>query len=160
MFCPKCGSETTADVKFCRMCGTDVGLVSQVLTGQLPVQQAQGRATRESAQLVSKAITSSFTGLGFVAVALCILMFAPAGHLWWFWMLIPAFALLGSGVAEYVRYRTMTQIGGRDGAREAGERTRYERELMDGDFAGPLPPASVTENTTRHLDERANRLKQ
>ena len=159
MFCPKCGSETAGDVKFCRTCGTDLSLVSHALTGQLPVHLAQDPAGRESAQCLSKALTSSFTGLGFVAVALCVLMFAPAGHVWWFWMLIPAFALLGSGVAEYIRYRTMTQVGWRDGTQEAEERMRDERELVPGDFAGTLPPASVTENTTRHLDDRANRLK-
>ena len=39
MFCPKCGSNQGDGKKFCTVCGTNLQLVSQALTGQLPTVQ-------------------------------------------------------------------------------------------------------------------------
>lgn len=36
MFCPKCGSNQGGSKKFCTVCGTNLLVVSQALTGQLP----------------------------------------------------------------------------------------------------------------------------
>lgn len=36
MFCPKCGSNQGDGKKFCTICGTNLLIVSQALTGQLP----------------------------------------------------------------------------------------------------------------------------
>lgn len=36
MFCPKCGSNQGDGKKFCTVCGTNLLIVSQALTGQLP----------------------------------------------------------------------------------------------------------------------------
>src|SRR5262249_3391768 len=87
MDCPKCGNELGDEGRFCRTCGTDVGLVSRALTGQLSVEPAVQQLSHEAGRRLAKSITSSVTGLGFIAVAICVMLFAPAGHLWWFWML-------------------------------------------------------------------------
>jgi zinc ribbon protein len=160
MYCPRCGTEAGNDVRFCRTCGADIGLVSRALTGKLAAEPAPGELTRQSAQGLAKAITSSVTGLGFIAVAFCALLFAPAGHLWWFWLLIPAFALLGSGLAEYVRFRSAANASRAWQSAIDRERDVQGRELGGGGFTGALPPASVTESTTRHLGERADEVKQ
>lgn len=39
MFCPKCGSNQGEGKKFCTVCGTNLQLVSQALTGQLAPPQ-------------------------------------------------------------------------------------------------------------------------
>lgn len=173
MYCPKCGAQNIEDAKFCRGCGADIALVPQALTGHLPEPRAvgydaEGRAYDESghrirkrkeAPRLDKAITNVFTGVGFILVALCVLMFAPAGRLWWFWMLIPAFTTLGGGVAEYVRFKQSrgeeVKLPGFDSraampppptpARVSALPTRNTSEL--------IPPPSVTEGTTRHLDQ-------
>jgi hypothetical protein len=36
MFCPKCGANQTEGRKFCTTCGTNLSLVSQALSGQIP----------------------------------------------------------------------------------------------------------------------------
>src|SRR4051812_34802607 len=118
MYCPKCGSQTPEDGKFCRSCGSDVSLVPLALTGQLPPSApsaTSASAAVDGAKHLSAAISNSITGVGFVVVAFSVLLFAPAGRLWWFWMLIPAFSLLASGLAALVRYRAAT--GGLPGAR-------------------------------------------
>ena len=88
-------------------------------TGELPAKRAVGydaagqpydetghriRKHKEPPSL-DKAITNIFTGVGFLFVAFSVMKFAPGGRMWWFWMLIPAFTMLGGGVAEYVRVK-------------------------------------------------------
>lgn len=170
MYCPKCGTKNIEDAKFCRGCGADIALVPQALTGSLPEPRAVGydaegkpydstgkriHSKREPPRL-DKAISSSFTGIAFLLVAFSVLIFAPAGRLWWFWMLIPAFTMLGGGIAEYVRFK---QSRGEE-LRLPGARTQPETLRPPRVSAIPPrntaelvpPPPSVTEGTTRHLD--------
>ena len=41
MFCPKCGSNQGDGKKFCTVCGTNLFIVSQALTGQMPQPPVQ-----------------------------------------------------------------------------------------------------------------------
>jgi hypothetical protein len=171
MYCPKCGAQNIEDAKFCRGCGADIGLVPQALTGHLPETpavkfDARGRAYDENGRRIrrskeaprlDKAIGNVFTGLGFLLVAISVLLFFPGGRIWWFWMLLPAFGSLGGGAAEYVRFKQSKgeeiKLPGLDSspampppaARVSALPTRNTSELV--------PPPSVTEGTTRHLDQ-------
>src|SRR5262249_5544673 len=103
MFCPKCGTQNPDTGKFCRSCGTDLGNVSDALTGNLAPRQTmvdhKGRPVTWE-----RAISKLFGGLAFLAVAI-VLAVTGAGRGWWFWMLIPAFFSLGAGIAQYVQLR-------------------------------------------------------
>jgi hypothetical protein len=94
-------------------------------------------------------------GFGFLLVAFASFFFAPAGHLWWFWMLIPAFAMLGKGVAEIVsaRYSAPTLTPG--GSQTTLPPSPAAQELPPRNDVF-YPPASVTEQTTRQLDPRTD----
>jgi hypothetical protein len=170
MFCPKCGTQNIEDAKFCRGCGADIALVPQAMTGHLPeassdhenvvgvVWDARGRRRirRQGGEpRLDKAITNLFMGIGFLLVSFSVLLFFPSGRMWWFWMLIPAFSMLGGGIAEYVRYK---QSKGEEikpsraeskkempPARASALPPRDTSELVS-------PPPSVTEGTTRHLN--------
>jgi hypothetical protein len=166
MYCPKCGAQNIEDAKFCRGCGADIALVPQAMTGRLPetppvagfVFDPTGRRHRhrDGTPRLDKAVTNFFMGVGFLLVALSVMVFAPAGRLWWFWMLIPAFSMMGGGIAEYVRYKQSRgeeiKLPGTDSkkamptpARVSALPPRNTSELIP-------PPPSITENTTRHLD--------
>jgi hypothetical protein len=171
MYCPKCGAQNIEDANFCRGCGADLSLVPEAMTGQLAERRAVGHdATgqpynesgrriqrRKEPPRLDKAITNIFMGIGFLLVSLSVMRFAPAGRIWWFWMLIPAFTMLGGGVAEYIRYKQSRgeeiKLPGRQAspslppqpARVSVFPTRNTSELV-------APPPSVTEGTTRHLD--------
>jgi hypothetical protein len=168
MYCPNCATKNLEGARFCRSCGADISLVPQALTGHLPESQPvatidEGRRGRrhKGEPSMDKAIKNIFSGLGFLAVAI-VLSFTPMGRFWWFWMLIPAFATLGGGVAEYVRFKHAQQqqqrslpIASRPPAlgpqpQRAGAELprRNTAELV-------MPPPSVTENTTRHLSNEA-----
>ena len=165
MFCPKCATQNIDGASFCRSCGANISLVPQALTGQLPVasddnlspagRRPHRRHGREPS--LEHALKNVFVGIAFLFVSIA-LSFSAGGRFWWFWMLIPAFSCLGSGVAEYVRLKeeqkTVTlSAGTMPPAVSAPPRisalpTRNTGELVP-------PPPSVTEGTTRHLGAEA-----
>lgn len=160
MFCPKCAAQNLDGASYCRVCGANISLVPQALTGQLAqtaeegLSRAERRARRRHREIgLDTAFKNCFMGVAFLLVAMA-LLFTRMGAGWWFWMLIPAFALMGTGIAHYIRYRE-----------------EQKRQLAPGSIGQPSIPApirinsfphrntgelvsqppSVTEGTTRHL---------
>ena len=105
MFCPKCGTQNPETGRFCRSCGADLGNISEALSGNVPkIQPLKDRKGRTVNY--ESAVTKMFTGLAFLIVALVLAFTGVAGgREWWFWMLIPAFGSLGSGVAQYIQLK-------------------------------------------------------
>jgi len=171
MYCPKCGAQNIDGASFCRSCGTNLSLVPQALTGRLPEagdvegetgsdQGSRRKRRGKGPPSVEKAITNIFMGVGFLFVSLAIMKFAPAGRLWWFWMLIPAFSLLGGGVAEFVRSRQSQPAAPPSfppytppGAPMSMSPPVARGSALPPRDTGELyTPASVTEGTTRLLE--------
>jgi hypothetical protein len=165
MYCPNCGSQSTGNLKYCRSCGTDLGVVSQALTGQL-APAAPSRPGRKHGQKdveppqIDSAVRTAFVGVAFFFVSLAVLFFAPAGRIWWFWLLIPAFISLGKGIGEYFKWK---ELQGNATRTPAGQEYQppppqyLSPPPETGRFDTPnsfekAPPPSVTEDTTRHLD--------
>lgn len=157
MFCPKCGTENPDSGSFCRTCGTE-----------LPGSSGSSRRSRrrkKKEHTWEGAIGSIGAGIAFVIIAF-VLAFQPMGQGWWFWMLIPGFGALGSGIAQVISIRnrersaasispggTERQIPG--GTRDAlpPERTTYAEDDFRPPYqTGDRVPPSVTEGTTRHLE--------
>src|ERR1044072_49925 len=119
MFCPKCGAQNADDAKFCRACGTDISLVPQAVTGQLAERLAAEEANSSRGRRrpprhrnadeekgpppIERAVRSFIMGLAFIFVAFAVFSWAPAGRIWWFWMLIPAASMIADGVSTYIR---------------------------------------------------------
>ena len=173
MFCPKCAAQNQDGAKFCRACGTDISLVPQALTGTLPEARAVGydvegkpydahgrRIRRQDTPSLDEGIKHAFIGIGFLFVTLA-LAFSRMGRGWWFWMLIPAFTMIGKGVAEIIRARQAR------GAQHSVPQPFIPAPtaVPPATRANPLPPRntaelmptppSVTEGTTRHLGAEA-----
>lgn len=165
MYCPQCATENLDNASFCRGCGANISRVSQALNGSssaanVPAESdddfSHGRRRKELPN-VEKGIKNIFMGVAFMMAALGALRYAPSGRNWWFWLLIPAFAMLGGGVAEMVRFK-MRKNAALPAAptpaampaippRPAALPRRNTGELMQ--------PPSVTEGTTRRLDDEA-----
>lgn len=170
MFCPKCGTQNPETGRFCRSCGADLGNVSEALSGKL--QRNQNLVDKKGKPVsYESAIVKMFTGLAFLIVAIVLGFTGVAGgQFYWFWMLIPAFTSLGSGVAQYVHLKKMEQqqqqqnvtftppniqnivSGAPPNAALPPNQTDYvapDSRYKTGELAAP---PSVVEGTTRHLE--------
>jgi hypothetical protein len=152
MYCPKCGSQAADTAAFCRSCGANLSLVPQALTGTLdtPRERRNRRGRQRKPKTMGEAIATIFTGFGFIAAAIATLYYAPAGSLWWYWLFIPAFSCIGSGIAMMFELRSaqgaasLPQLPPASGANTA--------EIgRDEPFKLGAPP-SIVEATTRQLD--------
>ena len=107
---------------------------------------------------MDQAFRSAFMGIAFLLVSIA-LSFSPVGRGWWFWMLIPAFSMMGSGVAQYIRAKDQQQQRTLGGAtfNQPAMSAPPPSEVFAARNTGELmaPPPSVTEGTTRHLGAEA-----
>ncbi len=151
MYCPNCGSSNTDTTKFCRTCGANLSLVPQALSGQLP--EADNPDSKKdfeqgSPSRLSNGISKSFVGLAFLIVAIALWI---SKEWWGVWMLIPAFSLLGKGVAEVVasRYGQPSLPTTPHRSMPVEPRAPESPRRTTGELT---PPPSVTEHTTRQLN--------
>jgi hypothetical protein len=170
MYCPRCATQNTDDAKFCRSCGIDISLVPQAVTGQLAERLAaedyshHGRRRRNRGDKgppsIERAVKSLFMGLAFICVAIAIAGWMPGGSTWWFWMLIPAAGMLSDGVSTYIRLseeKKRLPASSYIPTQTAVPPPRPASALPPRNTGEIIPPPSVTEGTTRHLNTPAER---
>lgn len=164
MFCPKCATQNVDGASFCRSCGANISLVPQALIGQMPTAPEDDRSDRYSRRKkrrdrppsLDEGIRNLMMGIAFIVVSLLISR-TVFGWTWWYWLLIPASAMIGKGVSELVRAKqargelkaslpVATQIPNITSSQNFP--ARGTNELLP-----PVP--SVTEGTTRHLGAEA-----
>ena len=179
MFCPKCGMKNPEAGKFCRGCGTDLATVSEALTGKLsgakqnswmiqPMQPMQPIALFNGKGKVitwESTLTTLFTGLAFLVISIILgvtgMMNARG---WWFWLLIPAFTMIGTSLAQYIQLRKNEQSrispAETEAAKTLNQPVNANLPPVQIDYIAPesryktgdLVPPSVTDGTTRHLE--------
>jgi hypothetical protein len=156
MFCPNCATQNLDGASFCRGCGANISLVSQALTGQVQQPEAvseEGRRRHRHRRELSleNSFKNFFLGVAFLIIAIA--LSRSTGQGWWFWMLLPAFSLMGTGLAQYIRFRESDKraslVAPPMNTRAFPNRPRSPEELR-------APVASVTEGTTRHLGVEAS----
>ena len=162
MFCPKCATQNLEGASFCRACGANISLVPHALQGQMVqpqhsqelLEETDGRRRGKPLTLES-AFKNMFMGVAFLIIA--IVLSRSIGATWWFWMLIPAFSLMGKGVAQFVRVKERDKrdalLPPRMPAMQSAP-TATQALPRRTDELRP-PAASVTEGTTRHLGVEA-----
>lgn len=174
MFCPKCGTKNPDNGKFCRSCGTDIGIVNKAMTGKLSAGgefdyalaelDEKGKPRKNPDEIFADGIKEAFGGLGFVAVAVILgITGIIGGKVWWFWLLIPAAFMIGSGISSTWKAKRMAKrlesnvpqpsqlkqpVQNAALPPTATEYVAPETRFKTGD----LVPSSVTEPTTRHLE--------
>lgn len=152
MYCPKCATSNDDNGKFCRACGAGISFVSQALAGNVPFEDSLETSRHHSNQKPasqSRGIISLFLGLSFLLVAAAVYGFAPAGEIWWFWFLLPAFGGLGVGAADIFKFINQQRLL----QKATGQTALSERSMnwsLDSNYR-MQPPPSVTEDTTKTL---------
>ena len=174
MFCPNCAAQNLDGASFCRVCGANISLVSQALSGTLPaapVPERDDMASRirrkrekRSEPSLERGIINVFMGIGFIVAALAIMLRFPGGVVWGWALFIPGFSNLGRGVASIVAARRNQEGNvlqpGNTGGYFPAQSANAQAPLLTGSSAprtGELrtPVPSVTEGTTRHLGAEA-----
>lgn len=173
MFCPKCAAQNIDGASFCRVCGANIGLVQQAMTGRLPEPEtapiyvsARGRRKgrdREPPSL-ERGIVNVFAGLGFIIAALAIMWKFPGGIFWGWSFFFPGFSTLGRGIAAIVAAKklqaSLAPAQNRTEPFTRNELPKATQPFLSGTAIRntgemvPQPP-SVTEGTTRHLGAEA-----
>ena len=90
-------------------------------------------------------------GIAFIVVSILVMEYAPAGKIWWFWLLIPAAGSLGQGIAAFMKLKSAKQLG--PDFSQPQLNTVRQQDLpapKTGELLTPVP--SVTEGTTQLLD--------
>lgn len=163
MFCPKCATQNPEGGSFCRSCGANISLIPQALTGQLVEPEGEkscltGRPKGKDGDDLTQSFRNIFMGIAFVIVAIALSRSIGAG--WWFWMLLPAFGMLGVGLAQFIRLKEGEKRGAlKPQAPQQSFVNRAVAQQKDltaprtGELMAPVP--SVTEGTTRHLGVEA-----
>jgi hypothetical protein len=159
MFCPKCAAQNLDGASFCRVCGANISLVPQALNGQMVqqppteelVDESCGRRRRGKPLTLEAAFKNMFMGVAFMIIAIA--LSRSIGAAWWFWMLIPAFSLMGTGIAQFVRVKERDKRGAMMPPRIPGMQPAQTGApalpRRTDELRPPVP--SVTEGTTRHL---------
>ena len=166
MFCPKCAAQNLEGASFCRTCGANISLVPQALTGQIVQpppedldESARGRRRRARREkrdrepTLDSSFKNIFMGIAFLIIAIA--LSRTIGAAWWFWMLIPAFSLMGTGLAQLVRVREREKRSEINAPPSQSGLPHVPPALprRTDELRPPVP--SVTEGTTRHLGVEA-----
>jgi hypothetical protein len=158
MFCPNCATNNLEGASFCRGCGANISLIPQALTGQMmqaPVEEVEegGRRRRrrrdKGEATLDQAFRNLFMGIAFLIVAIA--LSRTIGQVFWFWFLLPAFSLIGTGIAQGIRIREKEKL-----MQMAPPPVRQPLAQPPPTPEQLRPPVgSVTEGTTRHLGVEA-----
>ncbi len=164
MFCPKCATQNADGASFCRVCGANISLVPQALTGQMVqptpppeevMDESCGRRGRRRELTLDAAFKNMFIGVAFLIISIA--LSRTIGAAWWFWMLIPAFSLMGTGIAQYIRIREREKRMLMTAPPRTQPGLQYQEPAAlprrTDELRPPVP--SVTEGTTRHLGVEA-----
>jgi hypothetical protein len=171
MFCPRCAAHNIDDARYCRVCGADISLLPQVLSGEITanlmaseetaVEEREGRRKgkkkdkdkEKPTPTLEKAFENIGVGLAFLVISIMIAFYMPGGRFWWFWLLIPTGACVGEGIGQFIRIKREKALGGARAPllpqTPPAEQSRHLPPLNTSEIV--MPPPSITESTTRHL---------
>jgi hypothetical protein len=170
MFCPKCGIENPDNGKFCRSCGSDLSNVLAVIEGKFLIENTDS-SEDSLAKLYSSGIRNIVFGFGFSAAAILLHTIPPHEGILWLLLMITGISLLASGISRWVKADALKKE--RTVRRKFQQppifaETQPKKELPppQTDYIKPqkLPyetedliaePRSITENTTRQLEMKA-----
>jgi zinc-ribbon domain len=172
MYCPNCGANNQAEVKFCTRCGTNLGVVSDALTGKIAETTAVDDRVATLLKDYYEGRRGTITGAVLIPAGVLIMailvaagMHAIGAFFIICWMFFWGAAELAGGLGKWIAssgelkalgYGSRSQI---QGAHAQNLPAVYQAELPPAGYStGPVDaPGSVTEHTTRQLDERGYR---
>jgi hypothetical protein len=179
MFCPQCATPNADDSKFCRSCGTELEAVALALKGGSAKPSGKsGKKKKGEPATAEEWLEKRVEGVGGITRGLILMLvslligaamalFIPADVPWMLvWMVFFGWLAVwgGSEVAEgasgviearsRLRLLALKSAGeSNDSPRELSAARESVSAISASDAFRPPAPSSVTEGTTRELDE-------
>lgn len=168
MYCPGCGSNNNAEMTFCARCGTNLGVVSDALTGKFTGSLDHNDRIPKLMSDYYRGRKNAITGGVLILAALLIMTILsaagmnPVGAFFIvFWMFIWGALELSGGLGKWIASSSELKTL-QPGSQSGFQVGSFQPGLLDSkparhaDYStGPVGhPGSVTEQTTRQLDDR------
>jgi uncharacterized membrane protein YvbJ len=150
MYCPNCGAQNVGGAKYCRSCGEDLSVVSQVMKRHLPVfliAKLDAYIDRKNERMLRDSVLWFLMGLLFLA--------SPTQSRVTIWSVVGACLMFLTSIWEFLAY---WRSRSREQKSPEGFSKATTEKLAPPSHAQLAPPVSVTETTTEHLDQAAIRL--
>ena len=169
MYCPSCGSNNLPDIKFCTRCGTNLGVVSEALTGKITGKPGADDRVAKLLRDYYRGRRDSITGAVLIPAGLLVMAIMMAAGLKpigaFFivcWMFFWGASALAGGLGKWLASQAELKALGYSAQSQFQLTSPQQgvpiplRESQPSVYStGPVDsPASVTEHTTRQLDER------
>ena len=173
MYCAKCGTGNPDDGRFCRKCGSKIGMVGD--SDAEPPFTLESWVHEKIAPIFGEGKTSKSPGYGptirkfltgvFLLVAAFILAIPLKGNEWWVLTLIPGFVMLALAFANVILIGVfgesmdvepevkMDSPNADERSALPPKHTEFAADEARSDYrTAEFAPTSVVENTTRHLE--------
>jgi len=169
MYCPSCGVNNQAEVKICTRCGTNLGAVTEALTGKVKAKSDPEDRQVKVMRDYYRGRRDAITGATLIPAALLIMTIMaaagmkPIGAFFIVcWMFFWGAGALAAGLGRWIAASSEMKAFGYgpwsqfQGAQVPHPLAAAQAELPPPDYStGPVGfPGSVTEQTTRQLDQR------
>lgn len=153
VYCPKCGAQSMATLRFCTKCGTNLEAVSRVLTGQLPRPVASvDEATEMEAAYAREFSSAMYHLIGSIAT-FSVMMIVFRGQWWVFFMLfwvansirdmIQAYLLKQQMKSPAAFHAALEAYKSEKGTKRRRRRRREEAALPEARTPEALPPPAT-----------------
>ncbi|MGH9839265.1 MAG: hypothetical protein ACREEM_10820 [Blastocatellia bacterium] len=158
MYCPQCGSNQSEGKRFCTICGTNLQVVTQALTGQLQLAYHPPAIPHpyeiERQRETAKGVKLAIIGGGFVALKFFTAIFSGGSFV--NPLSVIGFILLAIGISKLVAYRPIENtVSQHPQLPTSTPQPVFSSMPNTGNLHAPSRPApSVTEDETRHLPHR------
>lgn len=178
MYCPQCAAQYTEGAKFCRSCGTELEAVALVLSSKSAKpakgggKKAEAKTRQDWMEKHVEGVKNVASGLILILVSLLIAiplaLFVPADVPWvlvWMvffgWMTVWGGIETANGVGSVIEAKGRLRMMGAEGGGPAADSPPRQlsspgEPVTVADTSStfrPAPALSVTEGTTRNLDD-------
>ena len=178
MYCPQCATPNTDGARFCRSCGMELEAVALVLSGRSaqPTEDSGKKTESKTAEdwldKRSAAVRNISRGTSLLVVSILIgvamAFFLPAKIPWMLawalfvgWMAMWGSVEVGNGIAGMLEVKSRLRLLGLAGKAFADDASPKQlssagqppRRTSPSAAIRSSPASSVTEGTTRHLDD-------
>jgi zinc-ribbon domain len=177
MYCPQCATPNADEARFCRSCGVELQGVAMVLRQRSALPEgfsgswSEREAAEEGLEKYGEGVRGIATGITLLVVSVLIgvamAFFVPA-HIPWMlawavligWMTCWGGIELGHGIANMLASKRKLRLMGLavDSTRQQIPSASEPQKFSDPSApVGPFSPSSVTEVTTRQLDDKVEK---